>query len=378
VLGVGAALMGRSLLALQRVDPGFQAERVLTLKLQPANNPRGDSVARSVAYYDLMFERVARIPDVARVAAINHLPLSGYNWTSTVRLDERPLPPGVSPPVVGWRMIHGPYFETMRIPLLGGRTFTAFDTSTSPAVAIVNDAFAKQFFGGVDAAIGRAIRTGAARGETRVVIVGVVGGVRHASLSREPAPEMYRPYAQSFVLPLALVVQTTGAPTAASASVRRAIWSADAAVPIADMLPLTVLLRDSLGRPRLLATLLMVFASVGLAIVVCGVYGVVAYSVRRRERELGVRLALGATPRSVAGLVVSQGLMYAIAGLALGAPIALALTGFMQSLLFGIAPRDPATIGGLCALIATATIAATLMPAIRAQRVDPAAVLRSE
>lgn len=376
VLGVAAALMVRSLLALQNVHPGFEASPVLTLKLQPSNNLFGDSVARSASYYDRMFDRVAAVTGVARVAAINHLPLSGYNWNTTVTLDERPLPPGVSPPMVRWRMIHGPYFEAMQIPLLAGRSFTSHDTDDTPSVAIVNEAFARRFLDGVRGAVGRTIRTGT--GRTRVLVVGVAGDVRHVSLSQQPAPEMYRPYAQSFVLPMALVMRTDDAPMRTAASVREAVWAVDRSVAIADMLPLTTLLRESLGQPRLLATLLLVFASVGLAIVLSGVYGVVAYSVRRREREMGIRLALGAAPASVGWLVVRQGVVFAVAGLTLGVPISLALSGLLRSQLFGIQPRDPATVTGLCALVAATTVAATLFPAIRAQRVDPAAVLKSE
>jgi putative ABC transport system permease protein len=377
VLGAGAALMGRSMLALQSVHPGFEPAQVLTLKLQPSGD-RVSGVDRAVQYYGQMLSRVAQVPGVAHVAAVNHLPLSGYNWTSNVRLDERPLPPGVTPPAIGWRMIQGRYFDAMQIPVIAGRVFDERDTRQSPAVVIVNEVFAKQFFGSAAGAVGRRLRTGSARGEETPVIVGVVGGVRHASLSREPAPEMYRPVSQNFSTALALVVRTSGAPAGAIASVRRAVWEVDPTVPIADIMPLTTLLRESLGRPRLLATLLLVFASVGLLIVLSGVYGVVAYSVRRREREMGIRLALGAAPLSVGGMVVRQGVLYAVSGLALGIPAALALTGFMRSQLFGVQPRDPATIAGLCGMVAAATIAATLVPALRAQRVDPMAVLRSE
>ncbi len=376
MLGVAATLTVRSLRALQGVHPGFEASHVLTLKLQPSNNLFGDSVARSAAYYDRVFDRVAAVTGVMHVAAINHLPLSGYNWSTTVTLDERPLPPGVSPPAVKWRMIHGAYFEAMQIPLLAGRPFSAHDTDDTPSVAIVNETFARRFLDGVRGAVGRTIRTGT--GRTQVLVVGVTGDVRHVSLSQHPDPEMYRPYAQSFVLPLALVVRTDDAPMRATASVREAVWAVDRSVAVADMMPLAVVLRESLGRPRLLATLLLVFASVGLAIVLSGVYGVVAYSVRRREREIGIRLALGAAPASVGWLVVRQGLVYAVAGLSLGVPIALALAGLLRGQLFGIGPRDPATFAGLCAVVTIATIAATLVPALRAQRADPAAVLKAE
>jgi len=266
----------------------------------------------------------------------------------------------------------------MRIPLRAGRRFTEHDTGQSPAVAIVNEAFARQYFGGASAALGRTIRTGSASGEQTPTVVGVVGDVRHRALAEAPRPEMYRPVAQSFAIASAVTVRTSGPPARYVGAVREAVRSVDTQVAIADLLPLTTLLRESLGHPRLVATLLLVFACVGLAIVVSGVYGVVAYTVRRREREMGIRLALGAAPLSVSGLVVRQGLAYACGGFALGLPVALAATGVMRGLLFGIEPRDPATIAALCAGVAAATVAATLVPARRALQVDPAAVLKSE
>jgi predicted permease len=378
VLGIGAALMVRSLVALQRVEPGFDAARVLTLKLQPTGE-RYRGLGRALPYYRDVMSRVGATPGVEAVGAINHLPLSGYNWTSTIRLDERPLPAGVSPPAVGWRMIDGAYHAAMGIPLLAGRLFTAHDTLSTPRVVLVNEAFVRQFFDGRSAAaLGRTIRTGSASGEERRTVVGVVGDVRHQALSAPPSPELYVPVAQSFSIGLALVVRTTDAPLRAAPAVRQAVWSIDPEVPIAELLPLTTLLRDSLGRPRLLATLLLVFASVGLAIVLSGVYGVVAYSVRRREREMGIRLALGAAPAGVGRLVIRQGVVYAAAGLAAGAPVALAAAGAMRGLLFGVEPRDPGIVFGLCALVAGATIAATLVPAWRARRTDPAVVLRAD
>jgi len=377
VLGIAAALMVRSLYELQQVDPGFEPASVLTLKVNPSGEKyRG--IDRVLPYYREVMQRIAAVPGVETVGAINHLPLSGYNWIMTVRLDERPLPAGVSPPTTGWRMIDGAYFDAMRIPLLAGRTFTEHDTRTSPKVAIVNDAFAVKFFGSPAAALGRIVRTGSAGGDETPMIVGVVGGVRHRELAEPPRPELYRPMAQSFAMATAFIVRTSGSPARAIAAVRDAVWSIDRDVAIADLVPLTTLLRDSLGRPRLLATLLLIFAAVGLAIVISGVYGVVAYSVRRRERELGIRLALGAAPASVGGLVVRQGVAYALGGVAIGVPVALAMAGLLRGLLFDVQPRDPATFFALCVLVACTTVAATVVPARRALRVDPAAVLKAE
>jgi putative ABC transport system permease protein len=377
VLGVAAALMVRSLIALQHVDPGFDPRPVLTLKLQPSGE-RYRGIGRTLPYYRQVMQAIAAVPGVEAAGAINHLPLSGYNWISSVRLDERPLPPGTSPPRVGWRMIDGAYFDAMRIPLRAGRLFSEHDTTETQPVAIVNEAFAVQFFGSIPAAVGRMIRTESAGGEQKPVIVGVVGSVRHQALAQPPGPELYRPMSQSFAIATALTVRTSAAPARLIGAVREAVWSVDRNVAIADFVPLTTLLRDSLGGPRLLATLLLVFASVGLAIVVSGVYGVVAYTVRRRERELGIRLALGAQPAAVGWLVVRQGAAYAAGGLAIGVPVALGAAGVVRSLLFDVEPRDPMTFLALSALVAAATIAATVAPARRARRVEPAAVLKAD
>lgn len=378
VLGIGAALMVRSLWALQRVDPGFEPSSVLTLKIQPPSAAPYRGAAGTVAYYRAVMKRIRAVPGVQAIGLINHLPLSGYNWSITIRLDEQPRPPGVSPPTVGWRMIDGAYFQAMQIPLVAGRVFDERDDAGAPPAAMVNETFARQFFGGVAPALGRAIRTGSATGEQRPIVVGVVRDVRHTSLSQPPAPELYRPVAQSFAIAAALTVRTGGSPAGAAAAVREAVWSVDRNVAIADLLPLATLLRESLGRPRLVAILLFVFAATGLAIVLSGVYGVVAYTVRRRERELGIRLALGAAPAAVGRLVLRQGMFYAAAGLAVGVPAALAGAGVMRGLVFGIEPRDATTFAGLCTLVVITTVAATIVPARRAVRVDPAAVLKTE
>lgn len=318
------------------------------------------------------------LPGVETAGAINHLPLSGYNWMTTVRRDDQPLPPGVSPPTSEWRMIDGSYFEAMRIPLLAGRLFTDGDDQASPPVAIVNDVFARRFFGSPSAALGRVVRTGSASGETTPTIVGVVGGVRHRALSVPPAPELYRPIAQSFAVASAIVIKTTGAPAALAPAAQAAIREVDPSLPVADVLPLSTLLQNSLLKPRLLAILLLMFAGAGLAIVVSGAYGVVAYTVQRREREFGIRLAIGAVPAEIWRLVIRQGAMYAAAGLSVGLPIALLATGAVRGLLFGIAARDLPTFAAVSGAIAAITIAATLVPAARAFRVRPASVLRAD
>jgi putative ABC transport system permease protein len=377
VLGIAASLMVRSMWALQRVDPGFAPDRVLSLKLQPAGE-RYRGPGRLLAYYRDVLARVGAVPGVAAAGVINHLPLSGYNWVTGFQLDEKPVPPGVSPPNVGWRMIEGRYLSAMGIPLRAGRSFDVRDDVKAPPVAIVNEALARRYFGAPMAAIGRVIRMTSATGEQRATIVGVVGDVRHRSIAIEPEPEIYRPVAQNFGMAMALVVRVDGPPASAAAAVREAVWSVDRNVAIAEMGAFTTIIRESLGRPRLMATLLFVFAAVGLVIVLSGVYGVVAYSVRRREREMGIRLALGAKPASVRSLVLRQGAIYAAVGLVIGIPLTFPATSLMRGVLFGIRPHDMQTFVVLSFTIAATVVAATVFPALRAAKVDPAAVLKAE
>ena len=377
VLAAAATLTMRSLVALQHVDPGFVAQHVLTLKLQPSRD-RVRTAAEASRYYGGVMASVAAIAGVERVGAINHLPLSGFNWMTNITRDDRPLPPGVSPPNAGWRMIAGTYFDAMRIPLLAGRTFHPHDDAAAPAVAVVNDAFARRFFDDARSAVGRTVRTGSARSTELVTIVGVVGNVRHVSLMRPPQPELYRPIGQSFPVAAALVIRTSVAPESVAASVRRAVRAVDGTVPIADMASLPVLLERTLGRPRFIAFLLTLFAGAGLAVLLSGVYGVVAYTAGRRQREIGIRLALGAAPMNVAQLILRQGGLYAIAGVGVGAPIAIAGAGFMRGVLFGIQPRDPVAIAALCVVVGGATIAAAAPAALRAITLNPASVLKSD
>ena len=375
VIGAGALLMARSLSALGDVPPGFDPERVLTLKIQPAG-PDARELGRAIEYYRRVMTAVSAVPGVLEVGAINHLPLSGYNWVAPLRVGEQALAPGSTPPRISWRMIDGSYFTAMTIPIRAGRTFTDLDGPASEQVAVVNDAFAQRFFGSPAAAMGRVIHIGGFGPETPATIVGVVGSVRHTSLAEAPAPEFYRPLAQTLPVAVAVVAKTAGRPDSVAPAVRQAVWSVNRDVPIADMQPLASVLGSTLGRPRLMTIVLAVFGLVGLAVVTCGVYGVAAYFVRLRQKEMGIRLALGAAPADVGRLVLGQGLKYAIAGLVVGLPAALMGSSLIRSLLYGTSPSDPLTFMALAAVILVTTTCATVVPALRARRVNPASVLR--
>jgi predicted permease len=376
VLGIGAGLMLRTLWNLQHVDPGFTPDGVLTFRLQTTAKPM--NLAQGLAYFEQVLDRVRALPGVSSVGAIQHLPMSGYNWFSNVWPIDRPPAPGAEQPRARWRFIGWEYFEAMGIPLRAGRDFNTQDHLKSTAVVIVNEAFARREFGSASAAIGRQVRSIGGRGDEVIEIVGVTADVRFLSLDKAAEPEMYRPLAQTFMFPMAFVVRTSGNTAQVAAGVRQAAFAVDPTIPVAELQPLTSLIASSLGRPRLLAMLLSVFAAAGLFLGVIGVYGVVAYRVRQQQREFGIRLALGAGPERIVQSVLRQGGLYALAGLAIGLPAAFALTRLMQSVVFGVTTHDPMTFTALPIAVAVTIVVACSIPARRAARIDPATTMRAE
>lgn len=378
VLGIGSMLMLRSLWNLQHVDPGFDPNNVLTFRLQTTSKYR--ALTNGLPYLEQVRARVAALPGVVDVGIVAHMPMSGYAWTTNARRSDQPLAPGEQAPSVGWRFVHGRYFETMKIPLKLGRLFADSDVTNSTAVTLVNEAFAKKFFGDATSAVGRmlVLRSGRTGQDEPVQIVGVVGDVRHVSLDKPPAPEIYRPLTQTFMFPMAMVARTQGPPSQIAAAVRQIGFEVDPVVPVAEMQPYTTLIAGTLGRPRLVGYLLTIFAAAGLTLGLVGVYGVVAYRVRQREREIGIRLALGANPSRMAKTVVAQGARYACAGVVVGVPAAFALSRLMGSLLFGVTTHDPVTFVMLPLSIVSITTLACYLPARRASRIDPVLAIRND
>lgn len=376
VLGIGSMLMLRSMWNLQRVNPGFDPNSVLTFRLQTTSKHR--AMTTGYPYLQQMIDRVKAMPGVTNVALAAHLPMSGYSWTTAARRSDRPVEPGRQAPQVGWRFVHGDYFQTMRIPVKYGRTFTDADSVNAPQVAILNETLARRYFDDPSAAVGRTLimRSGRTGTDEPVEVVGVVGDVRHLSLDREPIAEVFRPFLQTFMFPMAMIVRTQGPPEQIGAAVRQAAFEIDPVVPVAEMQSYTTLIADTLGRPRLVGYLLTIFAAAGLGLGLVGVYGVVAYRVRQREREIGIRLALGAKPKEVARRVIAQGASHAIVGVAIGLPAAFFLSRVMASLLFGVTARDPVTFTVLPILVVAVTALACYLPARRAARVDPVTAIK--
>jgi putative ABC transport system permease protein len=375
---VSAGLLGRSLVHLLSMNVGFDTTHLLTLEINSTGKsyPNDSSV---YAYHDRVRDAVGALPGVTGVAVANQLPLGGnVDMYGVVDVANVPDNPELAPSGDRYA-VSTDYFRTMRIPVLAGRGFSASDAGENAnKVAMVSEALARRLWPGGNA-IGQAIRVGGLDAPSRAVI-GVVGNVRHTGLDAKTTLQWYIPERQMFFADNqeVLVVRTAGDPAALAPDVRRAIAAIDPSQPIVKIATMDDVVATSTSQRRLALVLFGAFAAAALMLAVAGIYGVLAGSVSERTREIGLRSALGATPGNLIRLVVGQGGRLAAFGIALGLVGTFALTRYLKSLLFGIAPDDPATLVGVCALLAAVALAACLVPAVRAARVDPSKALRSE
>jgi len=374
MLVVGAGMMIRSIGALSAIRPGFDYDRVLTMRLFPVG-PSYDTPVEYRRFYVDLLERIEALPGVLSAGAVQHVPLSGNGWDTPVEIEGQPVPDGRSKPVSAWRIVAGRYFESMGIRLIEGRSFNSADDEYSVPVAIVNQTFARRFWP-AESPLGRRFKQGR-DSDTWVEVIGVVEDVSHFRLGQEPEPELYRPHSQATMAALSLVVRTTGEPALLSRNVLDQVWAIDHNVPVAQIAPLSDVVADSYSDSRLVMTLLTVFAAVALCLGAIGVYGVTSFAVSRRTNEIGIRMALGATARRVRTDVVRVGTTSALAGTALGLAGAWALSRFIADLLFEVSATDPITYGGVAALILTVAVVATYLPARKATKIDPTEALRS-
>ena len=373
VLLVGASLMGRTMVALFNVDPGLRAERLLTARMQPSAANGEESVR---AWWRALLTELETVPGVVSAATILHLPTIGRSWSTHVTFEGRTPAPGAAPDRAAWQSVSEGYFATAGIPLLAGRDFGPSDRASTPRVVIVNDAFASRYYRG-ESPLGKRITT-SSTSDQPLTVIGVVGGVRHDSLNAPPVPELYVPIEQVYVGSTSLVVRTSGDPLALAGAIRDRIRSLDRNVPITDMRTMDDLLSASLHRPRLLLTVISLFAGLGLLLGLVGIYGVVAYGVQQRVRELGIRAALGADAGRLNRLVVRGGLRYALIGIGIGLPAALALSRALRGFVFGVATTDPLSFTLVPLVLLLVALAACWLPARRASRSDPMEVLRTE
>lgn len=383
VLVTAAGLMVRSLVHLYRTDLGFRPERVLTLQMLLFSSKYMEP-SRRVAVLDDVLERVRALPGVTAAASIHFLPLGGIGSSTAVRRLDQPAPaPGERSPVAAVSVVSPGYLRAMGIPLIAGRDVDEGDRLDTPRVALVNQALVQRFFSG-DAPLGKRLRvewggshTGR-EGPPEFEIVGVVGNVRHDGLHVAPEPRVLLSHRQEASFTAALVVRTRADPLAIVPAVRHQIRQVDPEQGISHVRTMETVVADSVARPRLQAVLLGAFGALALVMACVGLYGLMAYSVAQRVREMGVRLALGAAPSSILRLVVGEGLRLTTVGLLVGFVAALILTRYLATLLHGVTPTDPAVFIAVGTLLLIVAITACYVPARRATRIDPARVLRDE
>ena len=372
---IGAGLLTKSFLRLASVPPGFRAEHVLTMHMT-LNTPRyakDDQIAPGLAE---ILRRVQRIPGVVSAGSVHFLPLGDGFAKTGFRIDGLPIPAPGQEPGTGVLTITPGYFAAMGIPVLRGRVFTDDDVAGKPQVTIITESFAKQFFPNENP-IGRRLFVQWGK-KTPYEIVGVVGDVKHEGLDRASYQTVYFTYAQDPNGFANLVIRTAVDPLSVARTVQSEIHAFDPQQAVADIQPLDVLVAESIQRPRFQSTLVGGFALLALLLASIGVFGVMAYSVAQRTHEIGIRMALGAERNQVVRLVVRQGLTIALLGVAGGLAGAWLLTRYLQTLLFGVSPTDPATFILLPVLLCAVSAAASYIPARRAATVDPIMALRYE
>ncbi len=379
ILLMGSGLMIRTFVGLLRIDPGFGAENVLTVRVSIPGTAYPDPEPVSRFYQDLL-RRIREIPGVRTAGAARLLPLASTMGDSFFR----PVgyEPGPNESTQGdWQWATPGYVETMGIPLLEGRTFDEGDNRDGQAVVMINEVVARRYWGD-ESPVGRAVLAGGAL--DTAIVVGVVGNVRHNGLTDEVKTRYYLSHAQvhhsrvGSMRSMTLTISTEGPPRSYLDAVRQEVRAMDPSIPLAEVRTLGEVLSTALAQPRFAMVLLASFAAVALTLAIVGIYGVLTYAVSRRTREIGIRMALGAEKGQVVGMMVRQGMAMAVAGVAVGTGVAWFLTGLMSGLLHGVAPQDPMTFVTVPTLFTAVALAACWVPAVRASRVHPSTALRYE
>ena len=377
ILLVGAGLLVRSFNKLVAIDLGFNRDNVLTARI---NLPRS-SYAKSpqtIAFQQELLQRVKSLPGVESAGTITHTPLSGFSMIVFTGIEGHPpIDPKKDPPI-GVGSVSPDYFRTMRIPLLSGRLYDERDGPATPKVVIANEAFARRFFPNGDA-LGKRVGFACTEAEGLCrTIVGVVGNIRQESLTDQAGPELYLPVPQMPLNGMTLLVRTTVPPLTIATAVRNEVLAIDRNQPIFDVKTLDQRVNDAVAASRSLMLLFTAFALLALVLGAVGIYGIVSYSVTQRTQEIGIRMALGARAANVLSLIMKNGLILVLTGVAIGIAGAIALTRFLQTLLFGVTPTDSVTFVVVSVVFFVIAMIASVIPALRATRVDPLVALRYE
>ena len=378
----GAGLLIKSFARLQGVDPGFEPDHLLTfnLALPRARYPSDTSQA---AFFDQVVPALAAVPGVRAAGATSVMPFGGGWSTAGFEIEGYQPPPKQPGPWGDIRIVSPGYFETLRIPLRRGRLLGDQDRAGALEVAVVDEEFVRRYWSHEDP-IGKRFTFGPPAGAVDtssrewITVVGVVGHTKQEGLDAENRIQLYLAYRQTPQAMLTFAVRTAGDPAQYVNAVRRAVQSVDPDQPLSGIHSMDELISTSVGQRRLSMMLLSLFSGIALVLASVGIYGLMSYSVAQRSRELGVRIALGAGRTDVLRLVLRQGMSLALTGIVIGVGAAFGLSRVIQSQLFGIRATDPATFGLVAVVLGVTALAANLIPAWRATRVDPAVVLREE
>ncbi|HEX2311100.1 MAG TPA: ABC transporter permease [Vicinamibacterales bacterium] len=378
VLLIGAGLLIRSFQQLQQVRPGFQPDSTMTAVLS-LPDARYSTLTTQAMFADQLLARVRSIKDVRRAALASFVPFDGKETLLTFSVQGEPDPRPADRRLAQWRVVSDGFFETLGVPLVKGRTFSPSDTETAPRVAVVSTSLARKYFPSKDP-IGQRVTLDDLTDPKAAwfTIVGVVDNVRYRSLATEPRPLLYYAASQQQFPEFTLVARTAGDPVAIVPSLRAIVRALDPVMPLQDVRTLNQVVSTSMAGERFRTSLLVALALIALVLAAVGVYGVMAYSVEQRTQEMGLRMALGASPRDVLRLVTGHGVRLTALGIVLGAFAAWGLTRVLASALFGVTPTDPVTFAGMALLLAFVASLASYIPARRATKADPMLVLRTE
>ncbi|WP_224242588.1 ABC transporter permease [Hyalangium gracile] len=377
VLLVGAGLFLRSFVALQAVDAGFEPQGVLTARLSLPEERYSEEPKRAAVLREFL-ERARAAPGVEAAGLSTLLPLTGRSdWTTQV--EGKPMSPGdPERPAVEYRVVSADYLQVLRVPLLRGRMLSDSDGFTAPHAVVINETMARAFFPGEEA-LGQRIRPQSRTPDAPwATVVGIVKDVREWGLDVPARATAYYSVLQRPVLGAYLVVRTRQAPESLLATLQAELRAVDRDLPLYDVAPMEAVVDGSVAQRRFSMVLLMIFAGVAVVLASLGIYGVIAYTVTQRTRELGIRMALGARQGDVLGLVVKHGMRLTLLGVGVGLLLALGLGRLLSALLYGVQAHDPLTFVGVAALLAGVALLASWLPARRAAKVDPALTLRAE
>lgn len=375
LLLVGAGLMIKSFLQLQRTSPGFKPDNLLTARVF-LNADDYPGPQQKAAFFQQALQQLETIPGVQSVGATTTLPLSGANMTFKFSVDGQVAKASAEKVPAQYRAISPNYFRTMGVALIQGREFTDNDQSNAPGVVVINETLARRAFPAGDA-LGKHITITYGKPTSRE-IVGIVGDVKHLRLNEEAKPEMYVPYSQNPWAFMTFVMRTEVPPNDLVSVLRQRIWSVNKNQPIDKILTMNQILYESVAQPRLSAFLLGVFAALAFLLSAVGIYGVMSYLVSQRTHEMGIRMALGARSADIFKLVIKQGMTNVLFGIVVGLILSLIATRILAGLLYGISATDPVTIIQASLLLAGTALLACVIPARQATRSDPLTALRTE